>query len=109
LIVFVDTTVRSPFAKRLADPSARLEEPHAAVVVQPCHLGRHLALAWAVLVSRKRRGDRAVRAQVVADGVRVEAVVLTPARDLDHHIERGCRVVDDREADPAVVHPGRHV
>ncbi len=95
--------------ERLAHARPRLEQRDAAVVVDVRRVGRHIALAGAILEGRaaQRAGDGACLREEIRDGDRVEARHAARPRALDHHIEGRHGIVDDAEPHATVVQARR--
>ena len=100
---------RHQVCERLADAGARLEQEDAAVVVAVRDVGGHVPLGGPVLVLPEHRRHRTPLAQGVHHVEGVDAHGGLRARDLDDHVQLGHLVVDDAEADAAVVKPRRDV
>ena len=98
---------RHEVGERLANAGPRLEQCHSAVVVHVGRVGRHIALARPVLERAQHAGDGPVLGEQSGDVHGVEPRGRPRPRHLDHHVAGGDVVVHDREADAAVVQPGR--
>ena len=100
---------RHQVGERLADARARLEQEDAAVVVAVGDVGGHVPLGGPVLILAEHRRHGAVLAEGVYHVERVDAHGGLRVRNLDDHVQLGGLVVDDAEADAAVVQPRRDV
>ncbi len=96
---------RHQIGERLADAGAGLEQADAAVVVEVRHVGRHVALAGAVLEAPEGAGHGAPRREQRRHVDRIDPRGGARSRALHHHVALGDVVVDDRESHAAVVQP----
>jgi hypothetical protein len=94
---------RNEVGERFPDAGARLEQPHPAVVVEVGDIGRHVALAGAVLEAAQGTGHGPARRQERRDVDRIDAGGRARARAFDHHVAVADVVVHNPEPDPAVV------
>jgi hypothetical protein len=100
---------RHQVGEGLAHPGPRLQQLHSAVVVGIGDVGRHVALALAVLVAGQLTGDRPPLAEGVDHLVGIQPNDRTVLGDFHDDVQRGGIVIENAEPHTGIVQLRRHV